>query len=125
MFKRFFMVLLTLLIAVAAVLLAAKHPTGPNTVSYDEPVGLWLSIGMIIVLFIPPLILSLFSNRIARIISVVYQAFVVMSFLGLIPIGLLIPDSIAVSVIALIGFLISIASVVVSLKTNSNKEVTR
>ncbi len=39
MLKKFYMVFLTLLIAVGAVLLAARYPTGPNTVSYDEPAG--------------------------------------------------------------------------------------
>ncbi|PAV29701.1 hypothetical protein CIL05_10035 [Virgibacillus profundi] len=123
MFKRVFMVFLTLIIAVVAVLLAAKHPTGPNTVSYDEPVGLWISLGMIIVLFLPPLILSLFNNRIVKIISVVYQAFVVISFLVLIPIGFLFPDNVGVSLIAILGALISIGSVVVTLKNDSIKEV--
>lgn len=117
MFKRFFMVFLTLITAVVAVFVAAKHPTGPNTVSYEEPVGLWLSIGMIIVLFLPPLILSLFSNRVIRIISIVYQAFVVIAFLGIIPIGFLFSDNVGVSIIAVIGTFISIASVVVTLKT--------
>lgn len=117
MLKRFFIVLLTLIIAIVTVLLAAKHPTGPNTVSYDEPVGLWLSIGMIIVLFLPPLILSLFSNRVVRIISVVYQAFIVISFLVIIPISFLFPNHMWVSVIAFLGSLVSIVSIVVTLKT--------
>ncbi|MFD2209600.1 hypothetical protein ACFSMW_07745 [Virgibacillus halophilus] len=50
-FKRLLMVFLTLIIAVGTVLATAKHPTGPNTVSYDEPAGLWVSIGMVVVLF--------------------------------------------------------------------------
>ncbi len=74
-------------------------------------------------LFLPPLILSLFSNRVVRIISVVYQAFVVISFSGIIPIGFLFPNSIGVSVIAVLGTLVSIASVVITLRTESNKEV--
>ncbi|GGB46076.1 hypothetical protein F3157_08610 [Virgibacillus dakarensis] len=123
MFKRFLMVFLTLIIAVAAVLLAAKHPTGPNTVSFDEPAGLWISIGMIIALFLPPLILSLFTNRIVIILSAVYQAFVVIAFLGIIPIGFLFPNNLGVSIIVVLGALVSIASVVVTLKTNSGKAV--
>ncbi|MBT2215665.1 hypothetical protein KK120_07510 [Virgibacillus dakarensis] len=123
MFKRFLMVFLTLIIAVAAVLLAAKHPTGPNTVSFDEPAGLWISIGMIIALFLPPLILSLFSNRAVIILSAVYQAFVVIAFLGIIPIGFLFPNNAGVSIIAGLGALVSIASVVVTLKSRTVKEV--
>ncbi|MUK89284.1 hypothetical protein GMD78_12970 [Ornithinibacillus sp. L9] len=123
MFKRFFMVFVTLILAVVAVLLAAKHPTGPNTISYDEPIGLWLSIGMIVILFLPPLILSLFTSRVVRVVSAVYQAFIVISFLGVIPIGFLFSNQVGVSVIAVLGSLVSIASVVVTLRTNSNKEV--
>ncbi|WP_088051657.1 hypothetical protein [Virgibacillus dakarensis] len=123
MFKRFLMVFLTLIIAVAAVFLAAKHPTGPNTVSFDEPAGLWISIGMIIALFLPPLILSLFSNRAVIILSAVYQAFVVIAFLGIIPIGFLFPNNAGVSIIAGLGALVSIASVVVTLKSRTVKEV--
>lgn len=123
MFKRGFMVFLTLVIAVVAILLVAKHPTGPNTVSYDEPAGLWVSIGMIIILFLPPLILSLFNNRIVRIVSSVYQIFVVISFLVIIPIGFLFPDNISVSIVAVLGTIVSIASVVATLRIDSNKEV--
>ena len=123
MFKRFFGVLLTLILAVVVVLLAARYPTGPNTVSYDEPVGLWISIGMLIVLFLPPLILSLFNNKVVSIIAAVYQSFVLIVFLGMIPTGFIFPEHIGVSFIAFLGALVSIASVIVILKTSSNKEV--
>lgn len=124
MFKRFLMVFSMLILAVAGILLVARHPTGPNTVSYDEPLGLWISLGMIIVLFLPPLILSLFSNRTVRIISAVYQAFIVMAFLGVIPIGFLFPVHVWVSVIAVLGTLVSLASIVLTLRTTSSKDMT-
>lgn len=122
MLKKFYMVFLTLLIAVGAVLLAARYPTGPNTVSYDEPAGLWISIGIIIVLFLPPLLLSLFSNRVLRNISAMYQAFIVISFLGIIPVGFLSPNNLGLSAIAILGVLVSIASIIVTLKIKSNKK---
>lgn len=122
MLKKFYMVFLTLLIAVGAVLLAARYPTGPNTVSYDEPAGLWISIGIIIVLFLPPLLLSLFSNRVVRNISAMYQAFIVISFLGIIPVGFLSPNNLGLSAIAILGVVVSIASIVVTLKIKSNKK---
>lgn len=117
------MTFITLIIAVVVILLAARHPTGPNTVSYEEPAGLLIAIGMVIVLFLPLLILSLFSHRVVRIISAVCQTIVVISFLGIIPIGFLFPQHFGVSIIAFFGFLTSIASVVVTLKTDSNREV--
>ncbi|GAA0428130.1 MAG: DUF5391 family protein [Bacillota bacterium] len=122
MLKKFYMVFLTLLIAVGAVLLAARYPTGPNTVSYDEPAGLWISIGIIIVLFLPPLLLSLFSNRVVRNISAMYQAFIVISFLGIIPVGFLSPNNLGLSAIAILGVVVSIASIIVTLKIKSNKK---
>ncbi|GAB2542627.1 hypothetical protein [Gracilibacillus alcaliphilus] len=115
MFKRFLMVLLTLITAIVAVLLAAKNPTGPNTVSYDEPLGLWLSIGMIVVLFLPPLFLSLFNNMVVKIISAVYQGFIVIAFLGLIPIGFFVQDGVSVGMVGIIGTIISICSIVVTI----------
>lgn len=123
MFKKFFLVLLTLIIAVVVALLAARYPTGPNTISYDEPVILWITIGMLVVLFLPPLILSLYHNRIVNIISAVYQSFVVIVFLAMIPIGFLFPEHVWVSILALLGAVVSIASVIVILKANSNIEI--
>ncbi|MUV38219.1 putative membrane protein YdeH [Lentibacillus sp. JNUCC-1] len=123
MFKRFLMVVLTLIAAVGSVLLAAKHPTGPNSVSYDEPIGLSLSIGMIVVLFLPPLILSLFGHRVVRIISAVYQFFIVISFMGTIPISFLLVSSIGMTAVAVIGTLLSIVSVVITLKTTCRREI--
>lgn len=58
MVKRVSMVLLTMVLAIIALFLAAKNPTGPNTVSFDEPFILWISLGILVVLFLPPLILS-------------------------------------------------------------------
>jgi len=37
MIKRFSMVFFTMVLAIVALLIAAKHPIGPTTVSYDEP----------------------------------------------------------------------------------------
>ncbi len=118
MLKRLFLLFVTLAIAVAAVLLAAQHPTGPNSVSYEEPIGVWLSIGMIIVLFLPAIILTLLNKRMSRIISAVYQVFIVFAFVGIVPIGFLFPENIGVSIIAILGTLTSIGSVVLTLRTN-------
>ncbi|MCF3944790.1 hypothetical protein [Oceanobacillus alkalisoli] len=117
MVKKLPMVLFTLILAIAAILIAARHPTGPNTVSYDEPFGLWLSIGMVIILFLPGLILALFKNRTANMILIVFQAFVAIVFLGMMPIGFIFQGSIGVSVIALLGTLVSIASIVIIART--------
>jgi len=118
---RFLMPLLALIISIIAILLVARYPTGADAVSYDAPVGLYISIAMMIVLFLPPLILSLFNNRTVRIIFVNYQSFVVMIFLGISFIGLLDARHILVSFMGVLGALISIASILVTLKTQPSK----
>jgi hypothetical protein len=118
--RRFIFVFLTLVVAILTVLIAAKHPTGPNTVSYEEPVGLILSNVFVILLFLPPLILSLIGKRLLRIIAGIYQAFVGIIFLGIIPIGFLFEGALDISIVACIGFLVSITSVIMMFKTSSN-----
>lgn len=122
MFLRITMVFFTLILAIVAVLLAARHPTGTNAVSYEEPAGLLIVIGMVIILFVLPLILLLLHHRVAGIIFTVYKVFVAITFFGLIPIGFLFPQHIPVSIIAVIGFLVNIASILLVLITNENKE---
>lgn len=121
--KKFLMVLFLLILAIAVILIAARHPTGPNTVSYDEPLGLWLSIGMAVILFLPGLILALFKNRTANIIFIVFQAIVAIAFLGMVPIGFIIQKSIGVSVVAILGVLISIACIVITARSSLKREV--
>ena|SRR5699024_1706868 len=115
MAKRFLMLVFTLALAVTAILIAAIHPTGPNTVSYDEPVSLWLSIGMVVVLFLPLLLLSYFNHLAVKIISALCQSFIVLSFLTLIPIGGIAPNGFWLSMIGMIGTIVSILSIVVTI----------
>ncbi|KAB8126381.1 hypothetical protein F9U64_20180 [Gracilibacillus oryzae] len=120
MWKRVAMIFLTLTFAIIILLLAAKNPTGPNTVSFDEPIGLLLSAGMVVVLFLPPLILAFFQHLVARIVSAIYQGFFVLSFLILIPVGFLAPDF-GVIIVAVAGIIISICSIVVTIVAGRKK----
>lgn len=112
--KRLSMVFLTMVIAIISLLLAAKNPTGPNTVSFDKPLGLLLSVGMLVVLFLPPLFLAFFNQLAVKIISAIYQGFIVLSFLVMIPIGFFIP-SVSVMLVAVLGTIISICSIIVTI----------
>ena len=123
MFKRFLFVLLTLMLAIIATLVAAKDSPGKNTISYDEPAILFLSIGIIVLLFIPPLIMSFFKHSIVRAISAVYQCFIVIVFIGLIPIGFTIPNGFLTIIVAVLGTIISIASIAMTLRTAPRKEI--
>src|SRR5699024_7227806 len=92
MAKRFLMLVFTLVLAVTAILIAAMHPPGPNIVSYYERAGLWLSIGMVVVLFLPLFLLSYFNHLVVKIIAAWCQSIIVLSFLTLIPIGIIAPN---------------------------------
>lgn len=124
MTKRMSMVVLTMVLAVAALLVAAKHPTGPNAVSYDKPIEMWLSLGMMIVLFFPPLILSIFNNLAVKIISAIYQGFIALTFFGMIPIGFLVSDgSPWISMIGIIGTIVSICSMIVTILVDKKRKM--
>ncbi|ADP30994.1 hypothetical protein [Bacillus atrophaeus] len=123
MLKRFSLVLLTLIMSIVVILVAAKYSPGDNVISFDEPRILMISIGIIVFLFIPPLAMSFFGNWVVRIISGVYQCFIVLTFMGLIPIGFLIPNGFLTILVSVLGTLVSIISVLVTLLIDRNKEV--
>ncbi|MBU7595186.1 hypothetical protein [Metabacillus halosaccharovorans] len=119
MVKRLSMLIITIL-AIVALFFAAKNPTGPNTVSFDEPLNLLVSLGTLIVLLLPPVILSFFNHLVLNIIFAIYQAFIVLTFLGLIIVGFVIPSSWIIAIGAL-GAIIGISSIVVTI-LDSGKE---
>ncbi|KKB72365.1 MULTISPECIES: hypothetical protein [Bacillus] len=123
MLKRFSLVFLTLIMSIFVVLAAAKNSFGDHAVSFDEPIILMISIGIVVFLFIPPLAMSFFGNLVVRIISGVYQCFIVLTFMVLIPIGFLIPNGFLTILVSIAGTLISITSVAVTLLIGGNKEV--
>lgn len=123
MIKRLSLVLLTLMMSIVVLLVAAKNSPGDNVISFDQPRILIISLGILVFLFIPPLVMSFFSNLIVRTISGVYQCFIVLSFLMLIPIGFLIPDGFLTIVVSIAGTLVSIASLIVTLIIDKNKNV--
>ncbi|MCY7949478.1 hypothetical protein [Bacillus inaquosorum] len=123
MLKRFSLVFLTLIMSIIVVLVAAKNSPGDNVISFDEPIILMISIGIVVFLFIPPLVMSFFGNWVVRIISGVYQCFIVLTFMGLIPIGFLILNGFLTILLSIAGTLVSIISVVVTLLIGRNKEV--
>jgi hypothetical protein len=121
MVKRVSMLLIIMILAIAALLLAAKNPTGPNTVSFDDPLNLFMSLGVLVVLLLPPVILSFFNHLALNIISAIYQTFIVLTFLGLIIVGFVIPNVWIMS-IGVLGAIVGISSIVVTI-LESNKKV--
>lgn len=118
MLKRLTFVCVTLCVAIVAVLVAARHSTG-NTLSFKEPLSLYIAIGLIVVLFLPPFILSFFENPVLKIVNVIYQSLIVFSFVGLIPVGFLIPDGSSTLIVAVLGTVASLASVIVTVRSHS------
>lgn len=101
--------------SIFAVFAAAEESPGNRVISFDEPMILLISLGIILCLFIPPFVMSFFSSLVVRIISGVYQCFIVLTFAGLIPIGFLIPNGFLTILAAVLGTLVSSASVAVTL----------
>jgi len=118
MLKRLTFVCVTLCVAIVAILVAARHSTG-NTISFDEPLSVYIAIGIIAFLFLPPLVLSFFEHPVLKIINVVYQSLIVFSFVGLIPVGFLIPNGSSTIIVAVLGTVASLASVIVTVRSHS------
>ncbi|GMG77555.1 MULTISPECIES: hypothetical protein [Bacillus] len=122
MLKRFLFIFSTLLMAIAVLFIAAKDSPGRNTISLEDPLPFMLSVGMVIFLFIPPLVMSFFDHIVVRVISGIYQCFIVFSFLVLIPIGFFIPNGGMTILISILGFLVSLSSMVVTFMRGHHKE---
>ena len=118
MLKRLTFVCVTLCVAIVAVLVAARHSTG-KTISFEEPLSVYIAIGLIVVLFLPPLVLSFFEHPVLKIINVVYQSLIVFSFVGLIPVGFLIPNGSSTIIVAVLGTVASLASIIVTVRNHS------
>lgn len=118
MLKRLTFVCVTLCVAIVAVLVAARHSTG-NAISFEEPLSVYIAIGLIVVLFLPPLILSFFEHPVLKIVNVIYQSLIVFSFVELIPVGFLIPNGSSTIIVAVLGTVASLASVIVTVRSHS------
>jgi len=113
MIKRVSLVLLSMALAVATLLIAARYAVGQSVLSFEQPQALSLSIAIVVLLFIPPLFLSFFENTVMKIINAAYQSIISLSFIGLIPMGFMTPDgSLPIVLTAVIGTAISIVSTV-------------
>jgi len=118
MLKRLTFVCVTLCVAIVAVLVAARHSTG-NTISFEQPLSVYMAIGLIVFLFLPPLILSFFEHPVLKIVNVIYQSLIVFSFVGLIPVGFLIPNGSSTIIVAVLGTVASLSSVIVTVRSHS------
>lgn len=121
MLKRFTLVLLTMFAAIATIFIASKNSVGDNVVSFDQPEVLKISIMIVVGLFIPPLILSFFENSVVKMINIAYQSIIVLTFIGLIPIGFMIPNGFMTIAISIIGTVLSIVSILMVVLNKSSR----
>ncbi|MDX8045319.1 hypothetical protein SH601_04890 [Gracilibacillus sp. S3-1-1] len=113
MLKSFYIDLLTFVVAIIGTLLAAFNKTG-KTISFEEPITFLVGFVVVVMLFLPSLILSLFNKPRARFAFAIYQGFIALLFLGLIPSGFLgFRGGTGASIIGIIGTVICIWSIVV------------
>lgn len=122
MLKRFLFIFSTLLMAILVLFIASKNSPGKNTISLDEPILFILSAGMVIFFFIPPLVMSFFDQIVVRVISGTYQCFILLLFLGLIPISFLIPNGGLTFLVAILGCLLSLFSIIFTFIGRTNSE---
>ncbi|MBB4826274.1 hypothetical protein HNO89_003533 [Sporosarcina luteola] len=109
--------------AVIGLKFASKYPTNPyNTISFEEPFVHLFSLGMVVVLFLPPFILAFFQHIVIRIISAFYQGIIAISFLVLIPAGIF-KSNIWVIIIGIIGAILMIGSIVATIMAGTKKEI--
>ncbi|KSU49558.1 hypothetical protein AS033_09335 [Exiguobacterium indicum] len=111
MLKKVLLVFLTMCSAVALLFIASKNAVGDHVISLEEPVAFRISVIMTIVLFLPPLILSFFNHPLINIINVVYQSFIVLTFIGLMPIGFMIQNGMTTTLFSFIGTILSVFSI--------------
>ena len=113
MLKRVTLVFLMMCSAITMLFVASKNSVGESTISLEEPGVFKISLMIFVGLFLLPLILSLFSNSVIKMINIAYQSIIVLTFLGLIPIGFMIPNGITTILVSVLGTLLSIMSIVV------------
>lgn len=111
MLRKVLLVFLTMCSAVTLLFIASKNAVGDQVISLEEPVAFRISVIMTIVLFLPPLILSFFNHPLINIINVVYQSFIVLTFIGLMPIGFMIQNGMTTTLFSFIGTILSVFSI--------------
>jgi hypothetical protein len=116
--KRLAVLFLLMIISVITLFVTAYFQRDVNTLSMNDPQVVQASIILIVLLFALPVILSFFDNRILRIISSIYQSIFLFGFIILIPTGLLSFSAILVSIVSLLGAVVSAWSILITLPKN-------
>ncbi|PTU87782.1 hypothetical protein BUZ62_02770 [Staphylococcus pasteuri] len=119
--RRVIFVIIAILSTVATIIMCAKYPTGPHTISLDKPAELWTAIGTIVAFALPALILSIFNHLTTRIISSVLQIIAIVPWSGLAVVAFILEDY-SVGITAAISVILIIISTFVTLIVGSPKQ---
>nr|WP_238393606.1 hypothetical protein [Staphylococcus saccharolyticus] len=71
--KRLAFITLAILSTVVLILVTAKYPTGPHTITYDNPITIITAINSIVLMALPALILGIINHIVCRVLSAIMQ----------------------------------------------------
>lgn len=107
---------LTCSVAIGVILIVAKYPTSPKAATYDDLFGLLVTISIVVILFVPLFIMSLFHHIVAKIIASLYQLIIFIMFCAVVAISnFAIEGTLVIKSIGTIGMVITLCSIAVTL----------
>ena len=120
--KRFGLLILMLIVSIVTLFVTAYYQRDVNTLSLNDPQVIQASIIIMVILFIPPILLSFFNHKFWRFISAIYQSMFFLGFIILVPTGVFSFNAVFISVASLVGAVISIWSIIITLPESFFKE---
>ncbi|GAJ98938.1 hypothetical protein [Geomicrobium sp. JCM 19055] len=113
------------LAAIGLILVIASEQLGPNGVSYTNPLHLIQTLGFISLVFVIPVILALFHQLVIRIISGIYQLFLVFVYLFVVLSMVIATDGILLILVSIICTLVCLTSAIVTfaVRTGRSKRI--
>ncbi|CEI83622.1 hypothetical protein J18TS1_04310 [Oceanobacillus oncorhynchi subsp. incaldanensis] len=120
--KRFVLLVFMLIVSIVTLFVTAYFQRDVNTLSLNDPQVIQASIIIMIILFIPPVLLSFFNHKFWRVISAIYQSIFFLGFIILVPTGVFSFQAVGISIVSLIGAVISLWSIFSTLPESFFKE---
>ncbi|WP_040981122.1 hypothetical protein [Oceanobacillus jeddahense] len=120
--KRLGLLVLTLIVSIIALFVTAYYQRDFNTLSLDDSQIIQASIIIMVILFIPPVLLSFFNHKFWRFISAIYQSMFFLGFIVLVPTGVFSFNAVFISIVSLVGAVISLWSIFITLPESFFKE---
>ncbi len=113
--KRLGLLFLMLIVSIVTLFVTAYYQRDMNTLSLNDPQVIQASIIVMVILFIPPVLLSFFNHKFWRFLSAIYQSMFFLGFIILVPTGVFSFNAVFISIVSLVGAVISIWSIFITL----------